>query len=369
MNKNIVIGVVVAALVVVLLYFAYQSGVTQNATDLTATSTGEVSNPVTSNPSSPSPSAVATAPTVQTGSSVIPSNSTAVLSGKVTPNGLVTTYWYDYGLTANLDSQTTSQDIGSGFNAITAPAYITGLKANTQYYFRLSAQNRLGTVHGAVYSFSTNGTPPAPGKAPVLQTNSVSDIARTGATLNGHVNPEGFATGYWFEFGETRDMGSLTGFTSIGNGQDSLAVVTALTNLKPLTKYYFRLDAQNQFGTVNGSVGSFTTAGPAVPTVGEPKVTTNAATNISTSSATFNARLDPNGTDTTYWFEYSTDSLVGSVIGTATADQTMNGSDAAIGVKADISGLSRNTRYYYRLVARNSQGTVTGSAVSFRTAR
>ncbi len=45
----------------------------------------------------------------------------------------------------------------------------------------------------------------------------------------------------------------------------------------------------------------------------------------------------------------------------------MNGADAAIGVKADVTGLDRNTKYFYRLIARNQYGTVVGSVVSFRT--
>ncbi len=367
MSKNVIIGILVAVVLLFLGYAAFQSNPSLVTVNPVATSTVDTSNTGGSVPNSPGPVRTPEAPSVETGTNPAVSNSTSLVSGKVTPNGALTTYWYEYGLTTSLGSRTTSQTIGSGFSSITAPGYITGLRASTQYYFRLNASNSQGTTRGSVNSFTTNTTPPPAGQAPSVQTNNASNIARATATINGHVDPQGYQTNYWFEFGETANLGNLTGFTSGGSGQDSIAVSAGLFNLKPLTKYYYRVNAQNQFGTVVGSVLSFTTTGPAGSS--QPEVTTNSATGISTSTATLNGRLDPNGADTTYWFEYSTDSLLGNIIGTATANQTMNGADAAIGVKADISGLSRNTKYYFRLLGRNQFGTVTGNVQSFRTNR
>lgn len=369
MSKNVIIGILAAVLLLVFAYFGYKGSgeplltVSDNPS---ATVTENPSGASPAQPTSPSaPTPVPSIPTVQTGTGVISSNSTAVLSGKVTPNGASTSYWYEYGLTTTLGNRTVSQAVGSSYSSITAPGYITGLRSNTQYYFRLSAQNKYGVAHGAVYSFTTNTTPPEPGVAPAVQTTNASNVLRTAASINGRVNPQGYSANYWFEFGETSDLGSLTGFTPAGNGRIFASVSAQLSNLKPLTKYYFRLNAQNQFGTVSGSVFTFTTSGPAAPS--QPAVSTNSATNIATSSATLNGRLDPNGSDTTYWFEYSKDSLLGNIIGTATPDQSMDGDDTPIGVKADISGLSRNTKYYYRIVARNQHGTTEGSVMSFRT--
>jgi phosphodiesterase/alkaline phosphatase D-like protein len=366
MNKNLAIGVLAA--VVILgggwyLWYANQPQGQNGAATSTASSASETSSApnAASSATAPSPSA----PTAVTDQNAVPSNSTAVVTGRVTPNGAPTTYWYEYGATSALGQKTAAQSIGSSFDAVPSPGYITGLHANTTYYFRLSAQNAYGTGSGATYSFSTNTNPPPPGAAPTTITNAATGISRTTANLNGHVNPNSADTNYWFEYGVSSALGQATGFQSAGNGNTSSAVSASLSNLNPLTKYYFRLNAQNQFGTVNGAIQSFSTPGPAAP--GVPTVDTTSATKIATSSATLNGRINPNGAQTSYWFEYSEDSLLGSILGTVTPAQSVQSGTAGVNVSGDATNLQSNTKYYYRLVGRNDYGTVRGSIMSFKT--
>jgi hypothetical protein len=79
----------------------------------------------------------------------------ATLNGIVAPGGLATTYTFEYGTTAALGSTTPVADGGAG----TAPALVqsdlTGLTANTQYYFRINATNGTGTTQGALQTFTT----------------------------------------------------------------------------------------------------------------------------------------------------------------------------------------------------------------------
>lgn len=371
MNKNILIGVVVAALVLVLGYAAFKNNPTDLAViDTTVntqgTSTSTNTNPpnTTPPPTTTTPRAIA-APSVETNIQATISNSTALVSGKITPNGAQTAYWYDYGTNTSITSHTSKQNIGSGYTPIAAPTNIISLSPNTQYYFRLIAENSAGITRGEVRSFTTNNTPVVSGKLPTSQTITATNIARGSVSLNGKINSNGTATTWWFEYGENTSLGNLTTFETMNAGQVSTSVTSAVSGLKPLTKYYFRINAQNQFGTANGSVSSFTTAGPINSEA--PIVKTNNPTNISASSVTMNGRLDPNDSNTTYWFEYSDESFVGGIIGTMTATQTMNGADVAIGVKSDVTGLRKNTKYFYRMVARNEYGTVAGGTVSFRT--
>jgi phosphodiesterase/alkaline phosphatase D-like protein len=365
MTKNLIIGVLVVAAVLVGGYFLLKNaGMPNNGSNSTSTPVATTSNPAIN----PSPTPVTPqnpgVPAVQTYNNGVPSNSTVVVSGQVNPNGAVTGYWYDYGTGTALGTRTFIQTLGSGFIDIPAPAYITGLKANTTYYFRLSAQNRFGTVNGATYSFQTNNNPPPQGSVPVAITTTATNVSNTIANLNGQVNPKGSVATYWFEYGDTVSLGSVTAFQSTNTGSNLINVSVALSGLKPLTKYYFRLNAQNQYGTVLSSVLNFTTKGPA--SSAQPTVSTGSATNIATSSATLNGRVNPNGVETRYWFEYSLDPLLANIIGTVSPAQLLNGA-VTVSVFANTAGLRRNTKYYYRLGASNSNGSVNGSIASFKT--
>lgn len=221
-----------------------------------------------------SPTPVVTQPSfpiVQTNSTYAPYISTVVVNGTVNPNGAATTYWYEYGQITGLGFKTSLYLIGSGYSTLNTPAYITGLTPNTNYYFRLSAQNAFGTVNGATYSFKTNNTPAPVGVAPTASTNSATNITRTSANLNGQINPKNAVTTFWFEYGVTSNLGSVTTFQTSANNNVSAAAVASVSGLQPFVKYYFRLDAQNQFGTTNGQIQSFTTNGPVVSPTPKPK--------------------------------------------------------------------------------------------------
>lgn len=362
MNKNIIIGSLVVVIVVIgafVLVNSYQPA--QNTGTATSTTPGTTPGP---NPS-PTPVAQAGVPIVVTDANTVVSNSTVVVTGKVTPNGAQASYWYDYGKTTAFGGRTASQVIGSGFAAISAPSYITGLNANTLYYYRLSAQNSFGTVNGPMQSFTTNNNPPPQAIAPGARTDAGTGISRTTANLNGHVNPGGSDASYWFEYGTTANLGNVTNFQAVGNGNVSVPVSISVSGLQPLTKYYFRVNAQNQYGTVNGAILNFTTQGPPAPSA--PSATTNHASKIGTSTVTLNGQVNPNGDPTTYWFEYSVDSLLGTILGNTTHQQLAGSGTATAAVLADVNGLGRNIKYFYRLVAVNSYGTTRGDIVTFRT--
>ena len=91
-------------------------------------------------------------------------------------------------------------------------------------------------------------------------------------------------------------------------------------------------------------------------------VTTNAATNVTSSSATLNATVNPNGLTTSVHFEYG----LTSSYGFSTASHNYSGTTTQ-NVSANITGLSPNTTYHFRVVATNSGGTRHGSDRTFTT--
>ncbi len=86
---------------------------------------------------------------------------------------------------------------------------------------------------------------------------------------------------------------------------------------------------------------------------------------IRATGATLNGRVDPNGTSTSYKFEYGTTEAYG---------QSMPASPKAIGsgsgqvtVSEVIDGLKPETTYHFRIVATTSKGTINGADKSFKT--
>lgn len=309
------------------------------------------------------------APMAITNQNAATTDTTVVLTGTVNPNGALTSYWYDYGRSASLGSKSKSQMVGSGFAAIPAPVYITGLVKDTTYYFRLNAQNQFGTVSGAPYSFRTTvGFLPPVGSAPKAVTLAVSDVARTTANLHGEVTPNKAVTQYWFEYGRTAELGYTTVFVAAGDGNANVPAAAALSGLDPTTTYYFRLNAQNQFGTVNGTILNFKTSGPSVPPAPTaPTATTLKVNTVGTSTATVRGTVNPGGAETKYWFEYSRDSLTDQSTLKTTSQTAVGSGLVAVPASADISGLTPRTTYHYRLVTKNSLGIVRGENASFKT--
>jgi hypothetical protein len=73
---------------------------------------------------------------------------TATLSGGVYPNGLDTTYYWQYGPTTSYGAQTSPVDIGAGQAPVPAPGSLSGLVPGVTYHYRLVAENADGTAYG-----------------------------------------------------------------------------------------------------------------------------------------------------------------------------------------------------------------------------
>jgi phosphodiesterase/alkaline phosphatase D-like protein len=159
-----------------------------------------------------------------------------------------------------MGKQTAKQSVGSGAVTTVAPAYITGLTKNTTYYYRLVAENQYGRAAGAQRTLRTSGVAATvSGAVPTAKTFPATEITKSSAVLRGEVNPNNGLTQYWFEYGRTSRLGNTTSFVSLGNGSASI-VATAEPKLNANTTYYFRINAQNEYGTVNGEVRTFKTS-------------------------------------------------------------------------------------------------------------
>jgi hypothetical protein len=196
---------------------------------------------------------------------------------------------------------------------------------------------------------------------PVVTTGAASDVERNTAKLNGTVDPEGEATTYFFEYGTTDQYGLTTATESAGDGEQPVAVDADLTGLTANTTYHYRLVAVNASGTARGTDRTFRTD----PNPDPPAVANQRARDVGVDTARLTGSVDPNGSATTFHFEYGTTTRYGAV----TPSQSAGSGSTAVPVSATVTGLAARTTYHYRLVATNAAGTVRGRNRSFTTDR
>ena len=193
-------------------------------------------------------------PGVTTGdaSSIAPTS--ARLNGAVTPNGLATTWWFEYGTSTGYGTKTSARSAGSGTSSVNESLSVTALKVATTYHFRIVARNSSGTTVGSDKSFSTS-------LAPGVVTGAAQAISASSAALTGSIDPRGRPTTWWFEYGTGTTYGSKTAAKSAGSKAGAQNVSAPVTGLSNGTGYHYRLVAKSDAGTTYGSDLTFATLG------------------------------------------------------------------------------------------------------------
>ena len=98
-----------------------------------------------------------------------------------------------------------------------------------------------------------------------------------------------------------------------------------------------------------------------------PDVTTGPVANKAQTTVTLTGRINPNGAETTYTFEYGTTRVYGAQAPAPAASVGKGTTRKAVAV--DIAGLAPATTYHYRLVASNAKGVRRGADRTFKTQR
>jgi phosphodiesterase/alkaline phosphatase D-like protein len=278
----------------------------------------------------------------------------ATLNGTVNANNNSTTVTFEFGPNTSYGRTFTADQSPVTGSTNTAVSYsLTSLVPNTTYHYRVVASNANGTVYGADMTFTTGGS------APTATTNAATAVSTNGATLNGTVNAYSDSTTVTFQYGLDTSYGStVTAAQSPVTGSSNTAVSAVLTGLTDNTAYHFRVVAQNSSGTTYGADMTFFTD-PSAPTA-----TTQAASNIDSTSATLNGTVNANNNQTTVTFEFGPTT---AYIRTYTADQSPVTGSSDTAVSFNVTGLTLNTTYHYRVVAQSSSGTTYGADMTFTT--
>jgi len=231
---------------------------------------------------------------------------------------------------------------------------VTGLTENVTYYFRVRGTGGTCTSGNSTTSSVTTviaaANPPTVSSATNIQSTSFFANWNAAATADGY----------------ELDVATDAAFTSFVSGYNDRSVgnVTtfAVTNLSPITTYYYRLRSlRSTTPSGNSSTQTVTTAVGA-PTVGSPtsaSIFTNSATLGGTVTATNGGAVIEYGV---YW---STTSGFGAPNGSRVVDE---GFMSAEGVFTVVPGsLPAGSVVYYQAFARNSGGTGYTAQASFTT--
>ncbi|HEX6602293.1 MAG TPA: fibronectin type III domain-containing protein [Solirubrobacterales bacterium] len=94
-----------------------------------------------------------------------------------------------------------------------------------------------------------------------------------------------------------------------------------------------------------------------------PTATTGGVSNLKATAVTLNGSVNPQGSSTTYQFEYGTTTSYGNVV--PVTPKSAGSGSGAVNASVELSGLSAGTLYHYRVVATNAGGTTKGADMTF----
>jgi len=202
-----------------------------------------------------------------------------------------------------------------------------------------------------------------PATVPGVAAPHVSDIVGLSAHVSAEVDPgagppEGSVARFEYSADGGANWTSTPDVSVERTGTEEPDTVEAdLTGLKANTDYLVRLVAANSLITKTSASTSFKSA--TVP----PTAITGAATSMIGSTATLNGSVNPNGSLTTFYFEYGSTAAYGSRIPLTSAPVSAGYTTSHL--SRTITGLVPGATYHFRIVAENEAGTAEGDDRTF----
>ncbi len=198
--------------------------------------------------------AAASSPSATTGAASKIKDTSAVLNGRVNPNGSATTYWFEWGPTTAYGGISVKRDAGKGTTPKAVSAATSNLVPGTIYHYRLFAENSFGTTAGADRTFKTAGHP-----LPGVLTGPASGVSQSGATLTGTVVPNGADTSWYFQY-SCGFVYCQTGPGTVPSTSGPVNVSQSVSGLAAGTTFSYRLVGVHVgFPYIYGAFDQFTT--------------------------------------------------------------------------------------------------------------
>jgi alpha-tubulin suppressor-like RCC1 family protein len=205
--------------------------------------------------------------------------------------------------------------------------------------------------------------------APLIESESESNITDHRVTLEAQINPDGFETEYelWLECGIELQCGSAerVGFGRLPADDQSQDVSVALSDLTSGDSYRYWVVATDSDGLTKGAVRSFA----ATSSGSMPVSDTGGVSNLSQTGATLEGRIYPEGEGEqqfAYFFEYGASAAYGSSAPKSPGGTVGGGASCGLicesektdpkSVSVNLTGLEPGATYHYRLVSTDAEG-------------
>ena len=227
-----------------------------------------------------------------------------------------------------------------------------GIAVNSKGYVYVADAGK-----GAVDIFTPNVV------VPKISNQTVAAITPTTATFSATVDPNegGDVEGCSFEYGPTTSYGSKVPCAPPTPYSATTEASAKVSGLATETRYHYRVVVSNANGVKKGRDQSF------IPHY-VSQITTEGATELAKTAARLNASFVGDSEDTHFYFEWGETEGYGHK--TAIPPGEDAGSAAGPNVTKvhfDLTGLSAESSYHYRVVATNGLGTSFGEDVEFKT--
>jgi photosystem II stability/assembly factor-like uncharacterized protein len=244
-------------------------------------------------------------------------------------------------LTSTNGGQTWAYDTVSIFGPST---YLTSVK------FYNDSFGMIGAKQGYVFYWAKSSLP-------TVNTLSATVIDSTDASVSMGLNTHGEYGLYYIVYSADSTFASYK--TGYGNyvATDSLTIEApqALDSLTPRTMYYYYAVASTIAGTVYGNTLRFYSGFPYSTGFTYSTFSIEAATNVTSTSATLNATVDGFVLSVTLEFQYGTTPAFGD---SASAIPLIISDTLFHSITANLTGLNPNTVYYYRLRGEFAGGVI-----------
>ncbi|MEI6508743.1 MAG: T9SS type A sorting domain-containing protein, partial [Bacteroidota bacterium] len=285
--------------------------------------------------------------------------------------------WYNSSSTSGpiTPPKFSSATSGSGSNTIysslvsgwvESTTAITGAagQANVKVRFRFGSDGS-GVYEGWALDNIEVFTPTAPTVITGTKSNLTTNSATLAANITGSGNATITASGVVISTSSSPVRGGLGVVDSATNPLTSIGTFSVnVTGLMVATTYYYRAYAVNGIGTSYGADSTFTTNASAVA----PTVVKNAATNVTTTTATIGGNITSDGGSPVFLsgVVYATTSNPVQ-FGIGVVDSMTNPVVSMGSFSIYPTGLLPGTKYYYKAYAINAMGTSYSTQDSFIT--